>query len=152
MYAYPHTWWSNTAYSFLSAGKTKIPIAKFWIIIFFLKALSRTYSSRWSAQCGALYSLHVKEFIRRWQGKVVFLIALLAKGQAWQQEILFLSFAHNMLFGLSILNIYINAKCEYCRTKRNKFLHHSVCSDTGGTIHWLFYLVWLPLVFTKTLN
>lgn len=73
------------------------------------------------------------------QGKNVvflFLIAPLAKGQTWQQQILFLSVARSVPFSLSNVNIHINVKYEYCSTKENNFLHHSVCSDTGRKI-WI---------------
>lgn len=86
------------------------------------------------------------------QGKNVvflFLIAPLAKGQTWQQQILFLSFARSVPFSLSNVNIHINIKCEYCSTKENNFLYHSVYSDTGRKICELFNLVLLPPPFFK---
>lgn len=86
------------------------------------------------------------------QGKSVvflFLIAPLAEGQTWQQQVLFLSFAQSVPFSLSNVNIHINVKCDYSSTKENKFLHHSVCSDTGRKICEFFNLVVLPPVFSK---
>jgi len=78
---------------------------------------------------------------------LLFLIAPLAEGQTWQQQILLLSSAQSMPFSLSNVNVQINVTCEYRSTNENKFLCCSVCSDTDRKICELF-----SPVFSKTLR
>lgn len=71
------------------------------------------------------------------------LIAPLAEGQAWQQQILFVSFAQSEPFSLSDVNIHINVRREYCCTR--EFVQIPVEKSVE-------LLNLLPPTFSKTLN
>lgn len=157
MYAYTRSGklvWNGI---FLTIMKIKIPVAQScnFLIFNFLEHIPRISLYNMEIFTSHLsFFLPTYEFIQRWQGRsVVFLllVASLAEGQTWQQQICFLPFAQSMPFSPSNVNIHINVKCEYCSTKENKFLCHSVWSGTGRKICELFNLVLLPPIFSNTL-